>query len=58
MDRITIYYSGDDKFKEALKAHSEYIKNETLANEILEKEDLEEIYDLNGHDVKLDVERI
>ena len=58
MDRITIYYSGDDKFKEALEKHSEYIKNETLANEIIEKEDLEEIYDLNGHDVKLDVERI
>ena len=58
MDRITIYYSGDDKFKEALEKHSEYIKNETLANEIIEKEDLEEIYDLNGHDVKLAVERI
>lgn len=58
MDRIAIYYSGDDKFKEALEKNSEYIKNETLANEIIEKEDLEEIYDLNGHDVKLDVERI
>lgn len=57
-DRITIYYHGDDKFKEALCKHLDYIKNETLADDIIEKENLSENYDLNGHNVNLLVERL
>ena len=54
-DRIIINYNGDDKFKEMLSKHLDYIKNETLANDVIEKDNLNESYDLNGHDVYLDV---
>ena len=34
-DRITISYSASDKVKSAVDAFADYIKNETLANEII-----------------------
>ncbi len=34
-DRITISYSASDKIKSAVDAFADYIKNETLANEII-----------------------
>ena len=37
----------------------DYIKSETLAIDVIEKDDLNEKYfDLNGHEVYLDVERV
>ena len=33
----------------------EYIKNETLAVEIIEKENVTDIYNLNGHDVGIEI---
>ena len=57
-DRINIYYKGDDKFNECLSNYLDYIKSETLAIDAIEKDDLNEKYDLNGHEVYLDVERV
>lgn len=57
-DRITLYYHGDAEFKQALKEFEDFVKEETLATSIVEKIDLTEIYDLNGHEVELDVKRI
>lgn len=57
-DKIHVYYSGDDKFKESLAEFEEFVKNETLAVDLIEKDDLFESFDLNGHEVKLDVEKI
>ena len=57
-DRINIYYKGDDKFNECLSNYLDYIKSETLAIDVIEKDDLNEKYDLNGHEVYLDVERV
>ena len=36
----------------------DYIKKETLSVDIVKKEDLSENFNLNGIDVKLDVEKI
>ena len=57
-DRIYIYYDGDQEFEEALKEFEDFVKNETLAVELQKKDNLKESFDLNGHDVKLDVEKV
>ena len=58
VDRINIYYSGDELVKEAIKKFNGFIKNETLALDIVEKNDLSEEFDLNGHLSKLSVEKV
>lgn len=57
IDRISIYVSGDEEFNKTLQKFKEYIQNETLAVSIIEKEGLEEKYDLNGHDVYIEIEK-
>lgn len=56
-DRITLYYNGDEKIQKCLNVHEEYIKQETLSKEIKKKDDLTETFDINGHQVHLDVLR-
>ena len=56
-DRIKLYYSSDDEIKETFETFGDYIKDETLSLELIEKDDLTEIFDINGHDVKFDVEK-
>ncbi|MDD4733848.1 MAG: isoleucine--tRNA ligase [Bacilli bacterium] len=58
IDRINIYYNGDSEFEKALKMFEDYIKTETLAIDIIKREDLKESCDLNGHEVLLNVERL
>ena len=55
-DRIKLYYSGD--IKKAISKFDEYIKKETLSLEIIEDNNIESSFDLNGIEVKLDVERV
>lgn len=57
-DRIVLYYDGDEEFKEALMEFQEFVKQETLATTLTERSGLNETYDLNGHEVRLDVEQI
>ena len=38
--------------------YSDYIKNETLAVELIKDSSLEESYDMNGEQVKVKTERI
>ena len=56
-DRISISVSGDEMFSKALHSFEDYIKNETLAIEILEKDSDLSIYNLNGHDVGIEIEK-
>lgn len=56
-DRITLYYNGDEDIEKCIEQFAEYIKAETLSLEIIEKDNLEEKYDLNGHECSIDVER-
>ena len=58
VDRIKVYYNGDNEFTDALNKNIEFIKNETLAKEFILDENLTESFDINDHDVKLKVERI
>ncbi|MEG2601138.1 MAG: isoleucine--tRNA ligase [Bacilli bacterium] len=55
VDRITIFYHGDEEVLKTIEKQMEFIKNETLATSIEIKENLEETFDLNGHITYLDV---
>ena len=57
-DRITIYYSDNKEFENAIKNYIDTIKKETLALEIVKKDLTTEEANLNGINVKFDVERV
>ena len=57
MDHIVIALDADDKVKQAIQKHQEYIMKETLADDITEATDLA-VYDLNGHKTGISVERV
>ena len=57
VDRINIYYQGNEDFEKTLNKYVDYIKNETLSIEIVSKEGLTNKFDLNGLEVYLDVEK-
>ncbi len=56
-DRITLYYQGPAAFENAIMPFLDLVKEETLALEVVPKDDLSETYNLNGLEVKLDVEK-
>jgi isoleucyl-tRNA synthetase len=56
MDRIKVSYSADDEFSAAVKKYEDFIKVETLTDEMMVA-DNGETFNLNGHDVKIDVEK-
>ena len=59
MDRIKIYYDGDEEIAEAVKLYEDYIKQETLANYIERiKEASLEKQNLNGHETGLKLEKL
>ena len=53
-DRIKLLYSGD--IENIISTYEDYIKKETLSNEIIKSDNLTEEFDLNGKIVKLKVE--
>ena len=58
VDRIKLYYSGDLDFDQCINKFESYIKDETLSVEIIKDENIDETFDLNGHSVKLKVEKV
>ena len=58
MDRIELLYNGDDLVDKAINAFNDYIKKETLSDKITINKDINEKYDLNGHDCYIDVLKI
>ena len=58
VDRIKLYYSGDLDFDLCIKKFESYIKDETLTLEIVKDDNIDETFDLNGHNVKLKVEKV
>lgn len=58
MDRIIIYYDGLKEVQDAIKKYEEFIKTETLANSINLISNIEDKFDLNGHETGLKVERV
>lgn len=57
MDRINIYTAPDEEVKSAISKYEDYIKTETLANEII-FEDRGDSFDLNGHKTAIFVQRV
>jgi len=57
-DHINLYYHGDEMFDKMLSSYDEYIKNETLADSLLEDQNIEKDMELNDIVVGLRVERI
>ena len=56
-DRINLYYEHNEKLEEVLSSFEEMIKKEILALAFINKNDLSNEFDLNGLNVKLDVEK-
>ena len=52
-----LYYEADDAFDKVIDSFEDMIKKETLSVELIKKNDLTLEFDLNGLNVKLDVER-
>ena len=57
MNRIKLYYFGDEKIDECFDKFADLIKTETLASEII-KEKNGDVFDINGHNTNLNVEKI
>ena len=57
-DNIKICYDAADEFAAGLNAHSDFIKSETLTVELAKQaHDAAEMFTLNGHDVKIYIEK-
>ncbi|HPF83077.1 MAG TPA: isoleucine--tRNA ligase [Bacilli bacterium] len=57
VDRIVIYYNGDKEVEDTVDSQKEFIMKETLATDIIKKDNLSESFDLNGHETYLDTEK-
>ena len=58
LDRINIYYSCDVNLEEKLTKYIDIVKKDTLCNNLVNEKKTEEITNLNGIDVYLEVERV
>ncbi|MDO5724811.1 MAG: isoleucine--tRNA ligase [Tissierellia bacterium] len=58
LDNIQIEYTTEDKVADAIKAHEEIIKSETLAKEIIRTENLKETEELNGVPTAISITKI
>jgi len=59
MDRINIYFDGDDEIADAVSSYRDFIMKETLADKVDRVTDKSfDTQDLNGHATGLKVERI
>ena len=56
-NRINLYYDSDNDFEEVLKDYEDYIKRETLALEVIKKDNLVNKYNINNIVIFLDVEK-
>ena len=58
LDNIKISYKSDEEVEKAIEADKEFIKSETLALEVLNEETDSEVENLNGHDIKINIEKM
>ena len=57
VDRIKVYYLADSDVNNSIAKFGDLIKKEILATDMIEEENLEETIDLNGHEVKIRIEK-
>ncbi len=55
MDRIDISYSSDEVMDRAIAIYTDFIKTETLADNITIKAGVGEVFNLNGHDTGIEL---
>ncbi len=55
-DRINVYYYGNEMIDKTISTYGDYIKNETLAVELIKKE-TEAKYDINDLEVSITIEK-
>lgn len=58
VDRIKLYYYGDEEFITVINEYEDSIKEETLALELIKDDNITESFNLNGHEVYIDVKRV
>lgn len=58
VDRIRLKYFGDAEIDQAISHYENLIKNDVLALEIIKSENLEEVFNINGHEVYFDIEKM
>ena len=58
LDNIKITYKSDDEVEKAIKAEKEFIKSETLALDLVKEDNEAEVESLNGHDIKINIEKM
>ncbi len=58
VDRINIYYESETNLEERLSKYLDYIKGETLCVNLINEKRNGTLFNLNGIDVYLDVERV
>ena len=56
MDRISIFVAADEAVKQVIESFGDYIRKETLADDISERAGLEE-FELNGHKTGIAIEK-
>lgn len=57
MDRIDITYSSDTQMDRSIEIYADFIKTETLADNITIKAGAGEVFNLNGHDTTIVLEK-
>ena len=57
LDRIDIVYEENKEFEAAISSYIGFIKKETLCDELVKVDNLTEVANLNGLDVKFDVKK-
>ena len=57
MDRITIYHSNNKEFEESIKNYVNFIKTETLADELAVSDKFDNTYDINGIELGIKLEK-
>lgn len=58
LDNIKIKYTTDEEVTEAIESEKEFIKTETLALEIENADNSSEVENLNGHEIKIEIEKL
>ena len=58
MDRIIIHYSSNEEYTNSINNYLDFIKKETLANDIIKEDNIDNIIDINDYKVGIKLERV
>ena len=58
MDRIIIHYSSNEEYTNSINNFLDFIKKETLANDIIKEDNIDNTIDINDYKVGIKLERV